>query len=688
MKTLLLEIGSEEIPAGYIGPALEALSGNLLKKLDDARVDHGAAKVYGTPCRLAVSVADVADRQESVTEEVVGPPEKVGFDDKGNPTVAAEKFAEKLGIPVASIRVKETPKGRYLCAEKTEDGVDTASLLKEVLPSVISATPFPKTMKWKDYDFYFARPVHSVLALLGEAVVSFKIEDIQSDRQVFGHRFMKPGKIRLDRPEEYEETLRSAHVIADFKKRREEVAAEIAKAAEKAGGKVLDDPELLDIVTNLVEYPAPVAGRFDDEFLELPDEVLITAMREHQKYFAVVDDAGKLKSSFIAVNNTVARDMDLVARGHERVIRARLADAQFFYRGDLKESGDARLEKLKGVLFQAKLGTMYEKVMRIRDVAAFIADAVDGGELGKDVDRTAVLAKTDLVSEMVGEFPKLQGIMGRVYAAVSGEADPVAMGIEEHYRPTHSGGKLPDTLTGAVVAIADKIDSICGCFSVGLIPTGASDPYALRRQGIGIVQIMLDKGFTFSLKALIRKSASLFGTDRVDKTVDEVYEFLKSRMVNLLSEEGYAKDVIQAVLEVSVDHVPDAWNRVKALESLKKDADFEPLAAAFKRVVNILRKAGHEGKADADEGLFEHESEKTLLAACRRIQRKTAEDMAKGEFEQALRDIAGIRTQVDAFFDDVMVMVDDAKIRENRLSLLSQVAALFEDFADFSKIST
>ncbi len=691
MDQLLLEIGTEEIPAGYIEPALRALSETLVKRLSDARIDHGKAKVYGTPMRLTVLVDGVADRQTAVSEEVVGPPETVGFDADGKPTVAALKFAEKVGVPASEIGVKETPKGRYLFAEKRTAAGATVEILPGILPEVIAGLPFPKTMKWADLGLFFARPIQSILALLGEAVIPFSMEGLQSDRFTRGHRFMAPDRIRIERPSDYLETLKSARVVADLDERRALIEADIERAAGEAGGRILEDPELIDIVKNLVEQPAAVVGRFDEIFLELPDEVLITAMREHQKYFAVVDDAGALMAAFVAVNNTRAKDMDLVAKGHERVLRARLADARFFFKSDLEIDAGDRLEKLKRVLFQADLGSMHDKVTRVASVAEFLAGAVDGGSALRDqAARAVVLCKTDLVSHVVVEFPKLQGIMGRVYAGIGGEDGEVAAAVEEHYRPTYSGGPLPETLTGAVVGIADKMDTICGCFSVGLIPTGASDPYALRRQAIGIVQIMLRRDFTVPLRALIEKSLAPFPAaepEKLARTAGDVYTFFQNRMVGMLAEEGYAKDTIAAVTAVSVDNIPDVWNRVRALENLKAAPDFERLAVGFKRVVNIIRKSGQEGAAVVDEGRFEHESERRLWEAYRMVRDRVAADLEKGNFDQALMDIASLREPVDAFFDDVMVMAEDPALRENRLALLRHVASLFDDVADFSKMS-
>jgi len=696
MDTLLLEIGTEEIPAGYILPALEALSATLSKKLNEARIEHGRSQIYGTPRRLTVKVENVAPKQPSVKSEVIGPPAKIGFDEDGKPTMAARKFAEKVGVPLGKLAVKETPKGAYLSAEKSERGLATRTLLKEILPGVILATPFPKKMRWADLDIEFARPIHTILAMLGKSVVSFKLGNLKSGRNTCGHSFMAPAKIKLDSPDEYLDKLRTAHVVADMEVRKKILEERIADVASELGGRILPDEELVDINNNLVEYPVPVAGKFDTEFLEIPDEVLINAMREHQKYFAVVDSSNNLMPCFIAVNNTAARDLALSATGHERVIRARLADAQFFYQGDLEVTNDERVEKLKRVVFQAELGTVFEKSERVAKIAEVLAASTQkNDDLQKQVLRAAQLSKSDLVSQVVGEFPKLQGIMGRIYAGIAGEPADVAVAIEEHYRPVYSGAPLPETLVGAILSITDKMDSICGCFSVGLIPTGASDPYALRRQGIGIIQIMNAKGLSFPLRELIRCSLEQFGKNGAaesDELIEKVYTFLQNRISHLLAEEGFSKDVIAAVVSVAGDDIPNVRNRVDALESLKARPDFEPLAVGFKRVVNIIRKSGPKEKGAVleavDRELFEHESEGALFEEFKAVNQKVSEAMEKESFNRALVEIASLRDAVDRFFDGVMVMAEDTGIRRNRLALLGHITALFGKFADFSKLST
>ena len=695
MDNILLEIGSEEIPAGYIEPALSFLSSTLIQKLSDARIAHGKALTYGTPKRLAVEIQAVAPKQSLLEMEVLGPPVKVGFTESGKPTVAAEKFAEKVHLPVDQLTVKETPKGQYLCASVIDRGQATISILKTLLPDLILATPFPKIMKWADLRIQFTRPIHTVLALYGEKIISFKLGNISSDRFVLGHRFMSPGRIKIAEPSEYCDTMRNAHVLVDMAERKKTVNKEVSKIAKRLGGKVLPDNELADIVTNLVEYPFAVAGKFDPAFLELPDKVLITSMREHQKYFAVVDQNDKLMPCFIAVNNTHARDMDIVARGHERVLRARLSDAQFFYRADLQTPLDASVDKLKGVLFQAKLGTVHDKTLRVQKLAEFIgAEAgMNAGDI-QMLSRCARLSKADLVTQMVVEFPKLQGTMGKVYALKSGEPEAVSIAIEEHYRPTSSGGQLPETLMGSILSIADKVDSLCGCFSVGLSPTGASDPYALRRQAIGVIQIILDRNFSFSLAKILEtslKTYDQFDAEHIQNITVSVQAFFQSRMSFLMAEQGFAKDSIAAVLSASSEHIPNVWNRVRALEGLKTAPDFEPLAIAFKRVANIVKKAANGSLCQfsprINTSLFQDPSESALYDAYQTVKKRVSRHLSQGDFAQALRVMASLRDPVDVFFAAVLVMADDPNIRKNRLTLLQRIGSMFDAIADFTKIS-
>lgn len=691
MDSLLLEIGTEEMPAGYIQPALDAMAAQLLLRMNEARIAHGAARAFGTPRRLAVLVDDVAPKQAAVSSEMIGPPAKVAYDTEGRLTLAAEKFAEKAGVKIGALAIRHTERGDYLVARKTERGRASRTLLQQILPEVILSIPFAKTMRWGRLKIAFGRPIHNLVAILGDRVIAFNLGGIKSGRVTRGHFFMQPGKIPLADARDFAHRLREARVIAAIDERRQAVADAVQAAARSAGGTVIEDPALLDIVTNLVEWPVASVGRFDAAFLGLPKEILITAMREHQKYFAVTAADGTLQSSFIAVNNTAAKDMALVASGHERVLRARLKDAQFFYTGDLEISAETRLERLRGVSFQAELGSLYDKTLRVEALAGAVVAAAGGdAALATQVRRAARLCKTDLVSQVVYEFPNLQGVMGRVYALAAGEAPEVAAAIEEHYRPTHAGGALPATPSGAILAVADKLDSICGCFSVGLVPTGAADPYALRRQAIGLIQILLKEEMDLSLRLLVEKAAAGFEEVRrlaAAEVVDQVLRFFQQRMENLLVEQGYGRDGVQAVLGAAADRVPDVWRRVAALTALKSEADFEPIAVAFKRVVNIIRKADPAEGRELRPRRFTVACEEALYRQLEAVAQRVETCLAAGDVAAALRETAALRTPVDAFFDGVMVMDEDEAVRANRLALLRQVAALFDRFADFSKLS-
>ncbi len=699
MNRLLVEIGTEEIPAGYIQPALASFSSGLEKKLAECRITHGTLQTYGTPRRLTVVVDDVADKQTALAVEMTGPPARVALDQDGRPTVPGIRFAEKVGVPPSALKVVTTEKGEYVCAVKTERGLTTKAILRQMLPEVILGISFPKTMRWADQSIYFTRPIHSIAALLGKQVVSFFVGNVKSGRQTFGHRFMAPKKIRLSDPDPYLSLLAEAFVLADIKERQKVLVEQMERAVTAVGGQVIPDAELVDTVTHLVEYPAVAVGRFDEAFLCLPREILITAMRVHQKYFAVVDGKDNLLPYFVAVNNTRPRDMDLVVRGHERVLRARLADARFFVDADLKTTLDEKQKKLAAVLFQAELGSMAAKTDRIEAIARYLA-----GRLVLEDTRTrwilraARLCKADLVSHAVVEFPKLQGIMGRVYALAQNEPEAVAAAIEEHYRPAWAGAPLPDSLEGAVVSIADKIDSICGCFAIGLIPTGASDPYGLRRQANGIVLTALARQFPFSLESLVDETLTLFpqaaaATADSAALAGNVTAFLKNRMAHLLEEEGIARDVVAAVLAVSRDNVTTIWEKARSLQQLKTQPDFDVLAIAFKRVVNIIKKADASETVtrEVNPALFEHPSESLLFDTFKTISQKVRDHVDAGDagrIDQAFHEIASMREIVDRFFEDVMVMADDMAIRRNRLALLGQISGLFALLADFSRIST
>ena len=687
LKELLLEIGTEEIPAGFVPKALEEMDALIKKEFSFLRIKHGEVKTFGTPRRLVLSVTGVAERQEDVSIQVMGPAKKAAFDEKGDLTKAAEGFARSQRVDVSDLKVVQTPKGEYLAVQKEEKGRPTADILEEVLPRLTSSIPFRKSMRWGDLDVRFARPIHWIVALYGGELVPFAVGDIKSGNESRGHRFMSPVSFKVSGLSDYLEKTKNAFVIVEQDKRKAIIREQVDKLASSVNGTAIDDEELLDTVSFLVEYPVALLGGFEKEFLKLPKEVLITSMREHQKYFSLVDKDGKLLPHFIAVSNTNAKDMDVVKKGNERVLRARLSDARFFYEEDRKVPLEDRVERLKGIVFQAKLGTSYEKMQRFRAITESLADTLDV-TVKAEASRAAYLCKADLVTGMVGEFPNLQGIMGREYAELSGDGDMVATAIYEHYLPTSAGGKLPATNSGAFLSISDRIDTICGCIGIGQIPTGTTDPFALRRHTIAIINIVIDKNYKLSLSKLVDKSLELLSgkiTRPVGDVKKDVMEYIKVRLQNILTSEGYPIDVADAVLSANFDDIVKSVKIVKALSELKKRPDFEPLAIGFKRAVNITKGTV---RTTVDTSLFQHQAEKELYEASNKVKEKVSEFAQKEDFDRALLEVAVIKGPVDAFFDGVLVMDKDEKIKNNRLALLWGVSDIFSGFADFSKITT
>jgi glycyl-tRNA synthetase beta chain len=683
---LFLEIGTEEIPASFLTPAMLDLERLMRKELESARIRFGAMRTFATPRRLAIAVTEVALEQERRELTVTGPSVKVAFDSQGKPTKAALGFARANGVDASELSRMETDKGAYLFISRIAEGRPTADLMPEILPRVIGGILFKKSMRWKDLDIRFARPIHWIVALFDGVVVPFSYVNIESDNLSRGHRFMAPDPFPVQGVESYLQEAERRFVIPDPQKRKEIIAREIERIAHAVGGELNRDEALLDEVACLAEDPSALCGSFNEKYLELPRELLITSMREHQRYFSLIDKEGKLLPRFITVSNTRVEDPAVVVRGNERVLSARLADAMFFWNEDRKVKLESRLDALKKVIYQADLGTSYEKVMRFRELAVGLAQQLDPA-VKNLTDRAALLAKCDLETGMVYEFPELQGVMGREYARLEGEDPRVAKAIYEHYLPIQAGGELPTDNVGAFVSIADKIDTICGCFGVGLVPSGTADPYALRRSAIGILNIILDRGYRLSLKDLVGKSVGQLKTKLrrpASEVTGEVLEFIRLRFFNLLTAQGYSQDVVDAVLSASFDDAIDALERVKALMDLKERESFEPLAVAFKRVVNIIKRGVDK---PIDQKLFEASCEVDLFETLQKVKDESGAQIQKGDYAVLLRTIASLRGPVDAFFDGVMVMAKEEKVRTNRLALLTSVARLFQGIADFSKIA-
>lgn len=689
-ENLLFEIGTEEIPASFIPAALRDMERLAEEGLKEFGLSFEKISCFGTPRRLVLFVKDLPDCQPDREEEITGPSERIAFNPDGTLTKAGEGFLRAQGMGKDDLFIKDTGKGRCLAVRKLIKGEGTKDILASFLPSLVSKIPFPKTMKWGVSSFRFVRPIRWIVALFGNSVIPFEIAGVKSGRLSLGHRFMAPAAFEVTADiGSYIEALRCRFVIVDIKERRDMLIEEVERAALQTGGFILKDDELVDLNTNLTEYPSAVCGSFDERFLRLPSEVLITSMKEHQKYFAVVDSSGGLRPNFVAVNNTRSPDEDVVKRGHERVLRARLTDAAFFFEEDMKVPLYERVSALSGIIFNQRLGTMLDKTNRVRELALYIAKILAPDRLDM-VDRAAYLSKADLLTGMVGEFPALQGVMGREYAIRSGEAQEVALAIEEHYMPIRAGGDLPKTAIGAILGMADKIDTICGMFAIGLQPSGAQDPYALRRLALGVLLIIEDKGFSVSIKALFTEALARIKRDikdadfNLDQMLSEVTAFFKGRFLNNLTSRGFRADIIEAAVRVGFDDVADCLKRVDAISRVRTRPEFEPLSIAFKRVMNILKGFGG---GEVDPSLLVESEENALFQAYTGIKSEVMGLLDSRQYEGALYMLLSLKPHVDSFFDHVMVMVEDNKIRMNRLSLLWQISRLFLRVGDLSAIA-
>ncbi|MFH1784323.1 MAG: glycine--tRNA ligase subunit beta [bacterium] len=694
-EDVLLEIGCEEIPAGYIAPAIQQIKQLAQGLLEGERIKYKDLHVFATPRRLTLYIDKVAQKQEDVVCEVTGPPKKVAIDENGQYTKAAVGFAASQGVKVSDLSTKNTERGEYVVAIVAKEGKPVKEVLPDLFGKIIRKIDFPKTMRWLDEDIYFARPIRWIVAMLGSKVVKLSLGPIKSSNKTCGHFVFSPKKLHLKQAKDYKVTLKNNYVLVDHDERRKIVCEQISKLASKTGGGLLEDGALLDTVIQLIEYPTAVLGSFKEDYLKLPKEVLITSMRTHQKFFSLVDKSGNLLPFFITVKNGPSQFIDIVKEGNERVLDARLADAEFFFKQDRKKSLDARSDELKNVVFQEELGTLYDKTQRIKNLSIEIAKKLGCDESNiKVIKRIAHLSKVDVITEMVKEFPELQGVMGRVYAGISGEDSKVAIGIQEHLMPLTAESKLPDSLQGAVVSIADKMDTLIGDFAVGLIPTGSQDPYGLRRQAQGVVRIILNKKMDISLDELIEKGLDLIEvktkiSDR-DATKKKLMDFLGDRMEAVMSGKGLRYDEINSVLVGDFSNLVNIMSRGKAIHKQRKLEGFDSITGSFKRAKNILKQSESKGIGVAGlcvkDDLLKQDQEKTLHERFKDIENKVESSITSSDYEQALGDLVSLRKPIDEFFDNVMVMDKDEAVRENRLALLSEIVGLFLKVADFSKI--
>ncbi|QJQ97431.1 glycine--tRNA ligase subunit beta [Halomonas sp. PGE1] len=683
-NTLLVELGVEELPPNAIDALSDALADGLRRGLADAEVAHGEVRAYATPRRLAVRIEALADSQPDREVEKRGPALAAAFKD-GQPTKAAEGFARSCGVTVDDLIHLETDKGTWLGYREQQQGESTAALLPAILQKAIAALPVPKNMRWGASRVEFSRPVHWLVVLFGSEVVEAEALGLTAGRTTYGHRFHAPAAIELAHADDYLEALEQAWVLADRDRRRERIREQVLAEAEVQEATAVIDEDLLVEVSGLVEWPVALTGSFDERFLEVPAESLISSMKANQKYFHLLDEAGKLKPLFITISNIESSDPQQVIEGNEKVIRPRLADAAFFYDTDRKRPLASRIDELAGVVFQQQLGTLADKAHRSAAVAAFIAGQI-GGDVGH-ARRAAELAKCDLVTEMVLEFPELQGIMGRYYAEHDGEAADVAQALEEQYLPRFAADAIPHSRTGLALALADRLDTLSGIFGIGQRPTGTKDPFALRRAAIGVLNILVKGELNLDLRELLELAAAQHQElPYAEKLVDEVLGYMLDRFRAWGQDEGISAEAYLAVRARPVTRPLDFARRLRAVQAFAGREEAAALAAANKRVSNILAKQADEVGSQVDAGVLQEAAELALHEAVSAQRERVMPLFAEGRYAEALDALAGLREPVDAFFDQVMVMADDPAIRANRLALLASLRALFLEVADIAQL--
>lgn len=682
---LLFELGGEELPPKSLKKLSQSLLDGMVAGLKEAGLNFSEAKAYATPRRLAVLIRNLDSQQADKVVEKRGPALLAAYGPDGSPSKAALGFAASCGASFEQLEKLETDKGAWLIFKQAVKGQATAELLPDIIRKSLAQLPIAKRMRWGAFDHEFVRPVHNAVLLFGNDVIDTEILGVKTTRFSFGHRMHAPGPIELNHPSDYVDKLLAAKVTVDFEQRMQQIETGAHQAATKLGGVAHIEADLLEEVAALNEWPVPVVGNFDARFLELPQEVLITTMQANQKYFPVKNAQGGLLPHFITFANIESSNPDSIRAGNERVVLPRLVDAEFFWNQDRKQSLADRVDSLKTIVFQKDLGTLFDKTERVIKLSAIIATALQADvQLAK---RAALLAKTDLMTNMVGEFANLQGTMGRYYAAADGEHADVALALEEHYYPKQSGGPTPSGQIGQIVALAEKIDTLTGIFSAGLIPTGDKDPYALRRATLGILRTLIENGIALDLPSLLDAALDQFGhTFNKDETRQKVIDFINDRLKGYCLDQGYSSDEFEAVLAVSPTRPLDFMLRIRAVQAFRQLPEAESLAAANKRISNILKKSEHP-IPDSIGRLVEAE-EKNLLAAAEASETEILPLLAQQDYQLALNRLAQLRDSVDAFFDHVMVNTDDVELRNSRLALLAMLSNQFLQIADISKLQS
>ena len=682
-KKLLFEIGTEEIPARFIAKTKADMKGYLEKTLKELHIEYKSIELKCTPRRFVVIIDELAENQATVEEELKGPAKKIAFDENNNPSKALLGFLKGKDISPEEVYFKTVGKDEYAHIKLTKEGQAVKGLLKDIFEGMIKSTTFPKSMRWGGKNIRFVRPIRYFVCLMDEEVIDFEIEGIKTGNITKGHRFLGSSEIVINTPDEYEAKLKENFVILDDEQRKALILEQCKAVADSLGGTLMMDEDLLEEVNYIVEYPTAFYGEFDESYLSLPKEAIITPMKEHQRYFPVLDADGKLLNKFITVRNGDSYEIDNVKRGNEKVLDARLSDALFFYHEDTKKPLEAYVERLDTIVFQQKLGTILDKTKRIQKLSEKIAKAL--ALTLPNLDRAAYLSKADLTTAMVFEFTELQGIMGRYYANLSNEPSEVAEAIYEHYLPRFAGDELPSTNEGIILALSDRLDSVAGFFAIGIQPTGSQDPYALRRQALGILNIMMEKKLDVRLFDLLDLALENFDFEDMDKqsVKSDLMSFFELRLKNLFTDMGIRYDVVDAIINIEDSNPFDLLIRAKDLDAWVKNNSVTEALQTFSRISNISKEA-IAGKVD--EALFAHDSEAKLNTAYNSIKAEVEAMLARREYVKALELLISIRDSVDAFFDSVMIMDENMDIRANRLAMLSNIRTTMESVADLSKI--
>ncbi|WP_039959534.1 glycine--tRNA ligase subunit beta [endosymbiont of Riftia pachyptila] len=683
---LLFELGTEELPPLALKRLSDALTQEFVAGLKRAGLAHGEVESFAAPRRLAVRISDCASRQADRTIERRGPAVKAAFDADGNPTKAAEGFARSVGTTVDQLQRQKSDKGEWLCYQLKETGKSTRNLLPEIAETALARLPIPKRMRWGASEAQFVRPVHWLLFLLGNEVVPCTLLEAEADRFTYGHRFHHPAAIEINSPAEYADKLETTgYVIADFARRQEQIRSHVVQTAQALGGIADLDEALLDEVTALNEWPVPIAGSFEERFLEVPHEALVLTMKKNQKYFPLFDSEQRLLNHFITIANIDSPKPELIKEGNERVVRPRLADAMFFWQQDSKKRLEDHRESLKHVVFQRKLGSMADKSERVADLAIYIAEQIGADQ--ERVRRAGLLSRCDLMTEMVYEFPEMQGIMGRYQAQRDGEDAELAQAMDEFYMPRFSGDQLPQSQTGIAIALAERIDTLVGIFGIGMKPTGDKDPFALRRAALGAIRIMSEHSLSVNLPDLIANSAELLA-DKIEQndTIVLVYDFIIERLKGVCLEQGISSDQFQAVASIRPKSIADFYRRLEAVKAFRDLDESEALAAANKRIQNLLKKVDGEVQEHVNTQLLKQPEERELNDQLQAMKLRVSPMIESADYQGTLMGLAELRQPVDRFFDQVLVMADQADIRNNRLALLKGLSNLFLKVADVSML--